>query len=71
MTKDEELRLQDALSANLFLLKGAQQALWHVREDCAEYPMCQLLAESIANNMKAIIEAMPSEWQEELPFESI
>lgn len=66
MSNEEELKLQDALTTSLFNLTGIQQALWHVREESSEYPMFQVLAESMSNNIKAIAEAMPEEWQKGL-----
>lgn len=66
MTSEEELKLQDALTTSLFNLTGVQQALWHVREESSEYPMFQVLAESMSNNIKAIAEAMPEEWRKEI-----
>ena len=66
MTPEEDLTLQDALSTNLFHMIGIQQALWHVREDSTEYPMCHMLAAALSNNVMAIIEAMPEDWSKEL-----
>lgn len=66
MTNKEELKLQDALTTGLFNLTGIQQALWHVREESSEYPMFQVLAESLSNNIKVIVEAMPEEWRKGL-----
>lgn len=66
MSNEEELKLEDALSTNLFLMVGVQQALWHIREDSSEYPLCQVLAGSLSNSLRAIVEAMPEEWQKGL-----
>lgn len=68
MTPEEELKLQDSLSSNLFHLVGVQQALWHVRDDSTEYPMCHMLAEAMSNSIKKIAEAMPEEWRRDLPL---
>lgn len=65
MTPEEELSLQDSLGINLLHLVGVQQALWHVRDDSTEYPMCHMLAETMSNSIKAIAEAMPEEWCKE------
>lgn len=65
MTNEEELHLQDALNTNLFHLTGVQQALWHVREDSTEYPMCQMLAEAMSSSIKKIVQAMPEDWKGE------
>lgn len=68
MTPEEELCLQDSLDINLFHLVGVQQALWHVRDDSSEYPMCHMLAEAMSNSIKAIAIAMPEEWRKEYLF---
>ena len=66
MTEGEELRLQDALTSQLFLLTGVQQALWHVRSDSSEYPMFQVLSDAMLRSINAIKEAMPEEWRKEI-----
>ena len=68
VTPEEELCLQDALGTNLLHLIGVQQALWHVRDDSSEYPMCHMLAEAMSNSIKAIAIAMPEEWRKEYLF---
>ena len=66
MTETEERRLRDALTTHLFFLTGVQQALWHVRQDSNEYPMFQVLAESMSNSLNTIMEAMPADWRNDL-----
>lgn len=66
MSEHEMMKLQDALVTHLFFLVGVQQALWHVRSESNEYPMLQVLSESMSNSISAIMEAMPAEWRNDL-----
>lgn len=65
MTDAEELVLGDVLTDSLRKLTGVQQALWHVRDDSTEYPMCQMLAGVVAESVNAILEVVPEEWRVE------
>ena len=66
MTEGEELRLQDALTSQGFLLTGVPQAPWPVRSDSSEYPMFQVLSDAMLRSINAIKEAMPEEWRKEI-----